>query len=185
MTVAQAPAHHTPADEEQHQGTHPSSHQTGSATSGKHSWKTRPPYQIHLPEEHFEPKYSAACHCGLVSYQISRAEPLDSKLCHCTTCQAQHAAPFQWAAIFHKTDINFLSGHHHLEWYDPTERSLEHRLPCKVRCSYCHSPIMDEGRNMVLLFPSLVKIESEEDRRRWRPRCHMFYGQRVVDVPDG
>lgn len=56
------------------------------------------------------------------------------------------AAPFQWAAIFHKTDINFSHGHHNLEWYDPTDKSIEHKLPCKVRCSYCHSPIMDEGR---------------------------------------
>ena len=94
------------------------------------------------------------------------------------------AAPFQWAAIFHKDDINFKQGHHHLEWYDPTDKSIEHRLPCKVRCSYCHSPIMDEGRNMILLFPSLVQIP-EEDKVKWRPRCHMFYNQRVVDVPDG
>lgn len=44
---------------------------------------------------------------------------------------------------------------------------------------------MDEGRNMILLFPSLIKIETEEARVKFRPRCHMFYGQRVVDVPDG
>lgn len=44
---------------------------------------------------------------------------------------------------------------------------------------------MDEGRNMILLFPSLVHIKTEEDRLKWRPRCHMFYDQRVVDIPDG
>lgn len=43
---------------------------------------------------------------------------------------------------------------------------------------------MDEGRNMILLFPSLVTL-SDEDKVKWRPRCHMFYNQRVVDVPDG
>lgn len=26
-------------------------------------------------------------------------------------------APFQWAAIFHKEDINFTHGHHDLGWY--------------------------------------------------------------------
>jgi hypothetical protein len=77
------------------------------------------------------------------------------------------AAPFQWAAIFHKTDINF------------TE------LPCKVRCSYCHSPIMDEGRNMILLFPSLIHLKTDESKALFKPRCHMFYGQRVMDIPDG
>jgi hypothetical protein len=128
---------------------------------------------------------------------------LDSKLCHCTTCQVQHgtspfpkdcierlvliliAAPFQWAAIFHKEDINFTRGHHELEWYDPSTKSVEHKLPCKVRCSFCHSPIMDEGRNMILLFPSLVHLKTDEAKRKFKPRCHMFYGQRVMDIPDG
>lgn len=95
------------------------------------------------------------------------------------------AAPFQWAAIFHKTDINFSNGHHDLEWYDPTDKSIEHKLPCKVRCSYCHSPIMDEGRNMILLFPSLIHLKTDEDKAFFKPRCHMFYGQRVMDIPDG
>src|SRR5690242_9130969 len=95
------------------------------------------------------------------------------------------AAPFQWAAIFHKDDINFTNGHHNLEWYDPSEKSIEHKLPCKVRCSFCHSPIMDEGRNMILLFPSLVHLKTDEDKAYFKPRCHMFYGQRVMDIPDG
>ena len=44
---------------------------------------------------------------------------------------------------------------------------------------------MDEGRNMILLFPSLVHLKSEKDRLNFRPRLHMFYGQRVMDIPDG
>jgi hypothetical protein len=137
---------------------------------GLNEWKQRAPYRIHEPEENFPKRYEASCHCGQVKYQLSRETPLDSKLCHCTTCQTQHAAPFQWAAIFEKTDINFVEGHHGLEWYDPSSKSADHRLPCKVRCSYCHSPIMDEGRNMILLFPSLIKLETEKDRANFKPR---------------
>ena len=44
---------------------------------------------------------------------------------------------------------------------------------------------MDEGRNMILLFPSLVKLETEEAKQKFKPKCHMFYGQRVIDIPDG
>ena len=102
-----------------------------------------------------------------------------------TQTNIKPAAPFQWAAIFHKEDINFTNGHHDLEWYDPSTKSLAHQLPCKVRCSFCHSPIMDEGRNMILLFPSLVHLKTDEDKAYFKPRCHMFYGQRVMDVPDG
>ncbi|KAK5161599.1 hypothetical protein LTR04_004092 [Oleoguttula sp. CCFEE 6159] len=151
----------------------------GESTTGQSEWKTRPPYRIHESNDNFDAKYDASCHCGKVKYQLSREEPLDSKLCHCTTCQTQHAAPFQWAAIFHKEDINFSHGHHDLEW------SIEHKLPCKVRCSFCHSPIMDEGRNMILLFPSLIKFKNREEVAKFKPRLHMFYGQRVMDIPDG
>ncbi|KAF2497215.1 hypothetical protein BU16DRAFT_458851 [Lophium mytilinum] len=157
----------------------------GESTSGINEWKKKAPYKVHDKGEDFKALYDANCHCGKVKYELSRQEPLDSKLCHCSTCQRQHAAPFQWAAIFHKEDINFLQGHHDLEWYDPTAKSIEHKLPCKVRCSFCHSPIMDEGRNMILLFPSLVNFKSKEDRELFKPRCHMFYDQRVMDIPDG
>lgn len=44
---------------------------------------------------------------------------------------------------------------------------------------------MDEGRNMVLLFPSLVHFKDEKDKAHFKPRCHMFYEERVIDVPDG
>ncbi|KAI9747963.1 MAG: hypothetical protein M1815_003720 [Lichina confinis] len=95
-------------------------------------------------------------------------------------------APFQWAAIFHKEDINFTNGHHDLVWYDSGEKTTKHKLPCKVTCSHCRSPIMDEGRNMILLFPSLLKFKgSGEDIKKFAPSCHMFYGQRMLDIPDG
>lgn len=38
---------------------------------------------------------------------------------------------------------------------------------------------------MILLFPSLVHLKTDEDKAYFKPRCHMFYGQRVMDVPDG
>lgn len=57
-------------------------------------WQKRAPYKIHEPNEHFKARYEASCHCGKVKYQLSREEPLDSKLCHCTTCQTQHGMLF-------------------------------------------------------------------------------------------
>jgi hypothetical protein len=53
-------------------------------------WQKRAPYKIHESNENFKARYEASCHCGKVQYQLSREEPLDSKLCHCTTCQTQH-----------------------------------------------------------------------------------------------
>lgn len=57
-------------------------------------WQKRAPYKIHEKNENFKARYEASCHCGKVQYQLSREEPLDSKLCHCTTCQTQHGMCF-------------------------------------------------------------------------------------------
>ena len=38
---------------------------------------------------------------------------------------------------------------------------------------------------MILLFPSLVHLKTKEAKEKFRPRCHMFYEQRVMDIPDG
>jgi hypothetical protein len=53
-------------------------------------WKERPPYSIRSPNANARCLHEASCHCGTVKYQLSREIPLDSKLCHCTTCQTQH-----------------------------------------------------------------------------------------------
>ena len=91
-------------------------------------------------------------------------------------------APFQWAAIFEKTDVRFLHGTRDLAWYDAGSRENRHHLPCKVSCAFCRTPIMDEGRRMVLLFPSLIDgINTSDGMSAFKAQCHLFYGQRVVD----
>lgn len=44
---------------------------------------------------------------------------------------------------------------------------------------------MDEGRNMILLFPSLIEeVHTEIGREAFKPQMHIFYSQRVVDLPN-
>lgn len=147
-------------------------------------WKHRAPYRVHeAVDDNFAVQWTGHCHCGRVAYQLGRERPLASKYCHCTTCQRLHGAPFQWAAIFHKADIHFTRGHHDLGWYDPSARSTTHHLPCKVQCAYCRTPVMDEGRNMILLFPTLLDgINTPRGRDAFQVQHHMFYPQRVVDI---
>ncbi|KAK1762761.1 Mss4-like protein [Phialemonium atrogriseum] len=158
--------------------------QVSSTAQGEgEQWKYRAPYQVHDNGDGFEARWKGQCHCGRIQYQLSRDRPLASKYCHCRTCQRLHGAPFQWAAIFHKEDINFTNGHDDLGWYDSSSMSRTHHLPCKVQCSYCRTPIMDEGRNMILLFPTLIEgIDTEEGREAFKAQCHIFYSQRVVDL---
>ena len=105
-------------------------------------------------DDSFVAKYRARCHCQAVRYEI-RADPIDAKFCHCRTCQVLHGAPMQWAAIFHKPDVRFAAGVEHLRHYSSTLDRRERRLPCKVACALCGTPIADEGRNMWLAFPAL------------------------------
>ena len=159
----------------------------GGMDGEQNEWKYRAPYKVHDNDPNFHVRYEASCHCGKVQYQLSREKPLDSKYCHCTTCQKLHGmslaliiwlsatvanqvtagAPFQWATIFHKDDINFTKGHHDLGWYESSEKTCVHKLPCKVSCAYCRTPIMDEGRNMILLFPTLINFKSPEERKNF------------------
>lgn len=64
----------------------------------------------------------------------------------------------------------FENGTAGLTFYKSSTQTLGHDLPCKVSCSYCRAPIMDEGRNMVLLFPTLVNFRGAEERSLWKPQ---------------
>ncbi|KAI5924164.1 glutathione-dependent formaldehyde-activating, GFA [Camillea tinctor] len=151
-------------------------------------WQTRPPYLPTSPSADVQKHYSAQCHCGRVRYWLSRDRPLASKFCHCVGCQALHGAPFQWAAIFEKDDLHFEPGVVEgggLAFYHAPTREGRYRLPVKVSCASCRAPIMDEGRRMVLMFPAIIEFGDAEHKKLFDPQCHIFYSQRVVDMPDG
>lgn len=38
---------------------------------------------------------------------------------------------------------------------------------------------------MILLFPTLIKFKGQKEKDNFKPTCHMFYSQRVVDIKDG
>ena len=132
----------------------------------------------------FEVRYAARCRCGTVRYEVGAA-PLDAKLCHCRDCQVLHGAPMQWAAIFRKQDVRLTRGAEHLVFYNVETGDRVRRLPCKVSCGRCGTPIADEGRNMWLAFPTLFEFGTPARiPDAFRPTCHIFYESRVVDVAD-
>ncbi|KAH6893219.1 hypothetical protein B0T10DRAFT_592168 [Thelonectria olida] len=160
-----------------------------AGNSSDTQWQFHPPYQQPdqpSPErEGFQRKIQGSCHCGKVRFWLSREKPLAAKYCHCKDCRVIHGAPFQWAAIFHKSDIEFENGARGLKFYNSSSKETEHHLPCKVSCAHCGSLIMDEGRNMALMFPTLLKLDGGSLRRNFEIQCHIFYPQRVVNIPDG
>jgi len=128
------------------------------------------------------PKYRASCFCGQVRYEVS-ADPVDAKLRHCRACQTLHGAPLQWAAIFHKHQVRFIAGLDSLRFYNSEQDMAERVQPCKVSCSHCGTHIADEGRRMWLAFPTLFEF-GQDVPDSFKPTCHIFYSQRVIDVCD-
>ncbi|KAH8430766.1 GFA family protein [Aspergillus melleus] len=161
-----------------------------SDTTQEVHWKHRAPYQLRSAEDFGHVKWHGKCQCGQVRFKLNRDRPLKAKYCHCHNCQLLHGAPFQWAAIFHKTDIAFVNGAEGLAFYSSGDRTREYQTPTKLSCSYCHTPLMDEGRNMCMVFPTTIEHgssdqEVEEWRKAFEIDCHIFYSARAVDVPDG
>ncbi|KAJ5586668.1 uncharacterized protein N7459_002433 [Penicillium hispanicum] len=153
-------------------------------------WKHRSPYHIQSPDEFGPIQWRARCQCGRVSYALNRPQPLNAKFCHCRGCQVMHGAPLQWAAIFHKSDLSFARGFSGLQFYSASQNSQNYHTPTKVSCEFCRTPIMDEGRNVCLIFPQLIEFSGSQDEQRkqrevFMPTCHIFYEQRMLDIPDG
>ena len=130
----------------------------------------------------FVSQHMARCHCGAVAYAVG-APPRDAKICHCSDCRVLHGAPMQWAAIFRKEDVRFLRGGDRLRFYHAPSGEARRELPCKVGCAVCGTWIADEGRRMWLAFPTLFDF-AEKVPASFRPTCHIFYGERVIDVSD-
>ncbi|KAJ5984019.1 hypothetical protein N7481_006118 [Penicillium waksmanii] len=150
----------------------------------------RPPYVLTPLDQYGDIRWRAHCQCGKVSYSLRRERPLKAKFCHCRGCQVLHGAPFQWAAIFPKEDVRFDNGTDGLSFYAARERNTKYQTPTKVTCATCRTPIMDEGRNMCLLFPQLIDFSTSPEEQRERvstflPSCHIFYESRLRDIHDG
>ncbi|CAG7946598.1 unnamed protein product [Penicillium salamii] len=180
---------------------------TPESTLKDEEWKHRSPYTMQTEAELGPIKWRGKCLCGKVTYALKREKPLNAKYCHCRGCQVAHGAPLQWAVIFHKNDMSFINGSSGLVFYSSTHQSQEYGLPTKVYCENCRTPIMDEGRNVCLIFPQLMELEgsSDEQRQKREPlkptyvsamvhcvgftdsscSCHIFYETRTTDIPDG
>lgn len=118
-------------------------------------------------------------------------------------------APFQWAAIFHKSDLTFDRGAHGLSFYSSAHSTREYEVPTKVSCSFCRTPIMDEGRNVCLISQKLLSLVIRTKSARGGGRlshlsmssllnncyqrflanlsrsCHIFYDKRCIEILDG
>ena len=92
-------------------------------------------------------------------------------LLHVTVIDQSTGASFQHAAIFAKESLAFTKESvPFISCYSSSTGRTDYALPAKLRCSYCGTLILDEGRKMILLFPSLIQFETEEARKKFQVR---------------
>ena len=78
--------------------------------------------------------------------------------------------------MFHKSDLQFNKGTEGLSFYSSQDKSRDYQLPTKVACAHCRSPILDEGKNVCLIFPELIDYEgSGTDHETWRKAFESKY----------
>ncbi|KZT29905.1 hypothetical protein NEOLEDRAFT_1153756 [Neolentinus lepideus HHB14362 ss-1] len=145
----------------------------------------KPPYFWKPEGDKFEARYTSQCWCGNVVFEF-HGNPLDAKHCHCRQCQSLHGAPFQWAVIFPKTSVRLVKNEKDsLHFFSTELRQSRHYVPCKVSCDQCRSPLFDEGRNTVLAYPGSFKFKDRKVPLDFQPSAHIFYSERVMEIPDG
>lgn len=108
----------------------------------------KPPYAWQSKE--FKATYHAACWCDKVEFEF-HGDPIDAKHCHCKQCQRLHGAPFQWAALYHKTSVRLKHSCDpmYLNFFSTQERQSDHSVPCKVSCRNCGSHILWVSKSLL------------------------------------
>ncbi|KAJ7610823.1 Mss4-like protein [Roridomyces roridus] len=123
-----------------------------------------------------------SCSCGALSFSLQE-KPLFSMYCHCTKCQRAHGAVFVAAMHFSPSALTWT----HTAENEPLEEKLTR--VALYRCKQCHcSPVTQifASKNWVI---SPVHLERDADGNiiDWedvKPTCHIWYGNRVLDVAD-
>lgn len=149
-------------------------------------WKKSPPYAAtEDKQKNKKALFTGNCHCHDVTFEIYVDKPKGSHYCHCDTCQKLHGSAMHWSVVIPKDEMLFTSSPDKLSFYRTEDQRNAHELPCKLSCARCHSPIADEGRNMMLMYPSTWNFDKFADRQNWLPDKHIFYAQRALDIEDG
>eukprot|EP00929_Paragymnodinium_shiwhaense_P045509 TRINITY_DN23250_c0_g1_i1.p1 TRINITY_DN23250_c0_g1~~TRINITY_DN23250_c0_g1_i1.p1 ORF type:complete len:418 (-),score=72.00 TRINITY_DN23250_c0_g1_i1:44-1297(-) len=102
----------------------------------------------------------------------------------------------QWAALFKKDAVKFAADSlEWLRWYKTDTDTVyldgaEKQLPCKIQCKHCGTWIADEGRNMIMAFPTLFEFVAgggvaPQFPDAFLPKSHIFCATRALEMNDG
>jgi len=126
--------------------------------------------------------HKATCFCGAVHIQV-QGEPLNVSVCHCSICRRLTGAPFVISALFESANVEIMGTNCSKAEIHELQTS---RAVTRKRCAKCFAPIAaDLGKQNVALPVGLFEWEEGRSPDTWKPRLHLHYGSRVIDVDDG
>jgi hypothetical protein len=115
--------------------------------------------------------HRGACFCGAVQIEVV-GDPIDMGYCHCASCRAYSGAPFVAFAIWPTQQVQVFG-----ETGSYNKVGTSDRKFC-LRCGghfILEHPDMGVTDVRVAVLPGLT----------FEPKAHLFYAERVIDVPDG
>lgn len=123
---------------------------------------------------------AARCLCGAVVVRAI-APPRSVSICHCSVCRGFSGAPMVISALFRPADVLVTDSTGAPPELVETQTSA---AVTRCRCAKCSTPIVGFlGAKFVAVAASCFHL-SEPLPSEWRPRHHLHYGSRVLDVMD-
>ena len=118
--------------------------------------------------------FEGSCLCGGVKVKVV-GPPVGAGLCHCESCRAWHAAPFNTWSIWMDDAVSITQGEDLLIGYDTGT--------CKRHwCSKCGSGMTNHNpQGMTVVFPNVLAGSGFVQK----PSFHIHYPDGVFDVQDG
>eukprot|EP00929_Paragymnodinium_shiwhaense_P071814 TRINITY_DN36472_c0_g2_i1.p1 TRINITY_DN36472_c0_g2~~TRINITY_DN36472_c0_g2_i1.p1 ORF type:complete len:345 (-),score=39.50 TRINITY_DN36472_c0_g2_i1:641-1675(-) len=131
---------------------------------------------------------NASCYCGFHEVTVS-GDPEGVSICHCSTCRRLSGAPFMANALFGNADVTLAATGG--DTIDVIRTDTSSRVK-RFRCARCYCPLLAEMGNRRIVPLALFDFsgsssgqpETARPPKEWRPRHHLHYDSRVLDISD-
>ena len=136
---------------------------------------------------------TGTCLCGAVSVVLT-GKPTAVSICHCVICRKLSGAPFSAQALVKATQVSVVANDQgggdaasSREISREASRLTSYASSPAVerhRCASCQSPVYATLAKGKMAAVPLAMLDAVRDDAAMAPTHHMYYGDRIMDVPD-
>ena len=127
---------------------------------------------------------TGTCLCGAVSVVLT-GKPTAVSICHCVICRKLSGAPFSAQALVKATQVAVVAND---EGGGDAASSLTSYASSPAverhRCASCQSPVYATLAKGKMAAVPLAMLDAARDDAAMAPTHHMYYADRIMDVPD-